>query len=71
MNAKMSMNILTKGERTMIPFTIRYDDDLHYKLKVIASYHKQSLNAFMLDCFNGIVSDWESEHGKIKFPEKE
>ena len=53
----------------MIPFTIRYDENLHYKLKVIASYHKQSLNAFMLESFNEIVRDWESEHGEIKFPE--
>lgn len=55
----------------MIPFTIRYEDELHYKLKVIASYHKQSLNAFMLDSFNEIVRNWEKEHGEIKFPERE
>ena len=69
MNAKLSTDILNKGDMKMIPFTIRYDDELHYKLKVIASYHRKSLNAFMLDCFNGIVQEWEREHGAIKFPE--
>lgn len=48
---------------------IRYDDLIHRKLKVIASYKGKSLNKLMNDMFNREVSDWEKEHGKIEFPE--
>ena len=54
----------------MTPFTIRYDDEIHQKLKVIAAYHKKSLNALMMDMFRQKVSDWEREHGAIEFPEQ-
>lgn len=48
----------------MTPFIIRFDDDIHQKMKVIAAYHKKSLNALMIDMFRQKVSDWEQEHGK-------
>lgn len=53
----------------MIPFTIRFDDILHRKLKVIAALHGDSLNKYMLKMFNREVSDWEKKHGEIEIPE--
>ena len=50
--------------------SIRYDDDIHRKLKVIAAYREKSLNTLIADMFRREVSDWEQEHGAIKFPEE-
>ena len=49
--------------------SIRYDDDVHRKLKVIAAYREKSLNSLIMDTLAREVSDWEREHGAIKFPE--
>ena len=54
----------------MIPFTIRYDDEFHRKLKVIAAYNEQSLNALLMDMSREKIASWEKEHGEIKFPKK-
>ena len=53
----------------MIPYTIRFDDMLHRKLKVIASLHGVSLNKYMLKMFAKEITDWEQTHGKIEIPE--
>ena len=50
--------------------TIRYDDTVHRKLKIIAAYKKKSLSKLMNDMFNREISDWEREHGEIKIPEE-
>ena len=50
--------------------SIRYDDDIHRKLKVIAAYREKSLNALIMDLFKREVTNWESEHGVIEFPEQ-
>ena len=49
--------------------SIRYDDEIHRKLKVIAAYREKSLNMLIADMFSREVSNWEREHGEIKFPE--
>lgn len=49
---------------------IRYDDDVHRKLKVIAAYKGKSLNTLMKDMFSREVTDWEQKHGVIEFPEQ-
>lgn len=48
---------------------IRYDENIHKKLRVIAAYKGKSLNKLMNDMFNREISDWEHEHGEIKLPE--
>ena len=50
----------------MVPFTVRYDESLHHKLKIIAAYKKQSLNALLLDISNQEVKAWERKHGGIE-----
>ena len=49
--------------------SIRYDDDIHRKLKVIAAYCEKSLNSLIQDMFNREVSEWEKKHGVIEFPQ--
>ena len=67
MFVKMSSNDC-KGVNDM-QLSIRYDDDVHRKLKVIAAYREKSLNSLIMDTLAREVSDWEREHGAIKFPE--
>ena len=52
----------------MPSLTIRYDDIVHRKLKVIAAYKDVSLNTLMLGLFDKCVKEWESEHGPIQLP---
>lgn len=54
----------------LIPFSVRFDENVHRKLKVIAAYHEKSLNTFMNDALEKVVQTWEKEHGEIKFPNK-
>ncbi len=49
--------------------TIRYDDTVHKKLRIIAAYQYMSLNALIMKTLAEKVSDWEREHGEIKIPE--
>ena len=49
--------------------SIKYNDIVHYKLKIIAAYKKKSLSRFMTDLFDTAIADWENEHGEIKIPE--
>ncbi len=54
----------------LIPFSIRFNEQLHKKLKVIAAYCECSLNTLINNIFEKTVNDWEKEHGEIKFPAK-
>lgn len=47
--------------------SIRYDERLHDKLKVIAAYKGKSVNKMIGDMLIREVSDWENEHGVIEF----
>lgn len=49
--------------------SIRYDDDIHRKLKVITAYKEKSLNALLQELFKREVASWECEHGAIEFPD--
>ena len=49
--------------------SIRYDDNIHRKLKVIAAYREKSLNSLIQDMFKREVTDWEKAHGAIEFPD--
>ncbi len=50
---------------------IRYDDDVHNKLKVIAAYKRVSLNALIRKMFDREIAEWESSHGVIEIPVNE
>ena len=53
----------------MIPYTIRFEDTTHRKLKVIASHYGASLNKYLLKIFDKEISEWEQTHGEIEIPE--
>ena len=53
----------------MIPYTIRLDEVLHRKLKVIAALHGDSLNKYLLKVFADKIEEWERTHGVIEIPQ--
>ena len=53
----------------MIPYTMRFDDMQHRKLKVIAALHGDSLSAYLQKMFNKEIRDWEKIHGEIQLPQ--
>lgn len=55
----------------MPSLTIRYDDETHRKLKIIAAYQGFSLNALMQKSFDDVIRSWEDEHGPLVLPEQE
>ncbi len=52
----------------MAALTIRYDDTVHHKLKIIAAYKGISLNKLMMSLFDDCITAWESEHGPLRLP---
>ena len=74
----MSMNFIflivkcqqIKNERCIkMRVGILCDDDIHGKMKIISAYKRKSLNTITVDFYKEVISDWEKEHGEIKFPE--
>ena len=60
-----------KGElKDLIPYTLRFDDIQHRKLKVIAALHGDSLSAYLVKIFDEKIAEWEREHGGIEIPKK-
>ncbi len=55
-------------KNTLVPFSIRLDEMLHKKLKIIAAYRERSLNTLFNNICEKTVNEWEKEHGEIKFP---
>lgn len=53
----------------MAALTIRYDDLVHRKLKVIAAYKGISLNALMMELFDSCITEWESRNGPVRLPD--
>lgn len=53
----------------MAALTIRYDDTVHRKLKVIAAYRGISLNALMMELFDSCITEWESQNGPVRLPD--
>jgi len=53
----------------MTSISIRYDDIVHRKLKIIAAYKDTSINSLMLSLFDRCIKEWESEHGPIQLPD--
>lgn len=54
----------------MIPYTLRFDDIQHRKLKVIAALHGDSLSAYLQKMFDKEITEWERTHGAIEIPNK-
>ena len=54
----------------MPSLTIRYDDHVHRKLKVIAAYQGMSLNALIMKTFDEVIQRWEGEHGAVLLPDE-
>jgi hypothetical protein len=57
------------GGYGMAALTIRYDDSVHRKLKVIAAYKGISLNALMMELFDSCITEWESQNGPVRLPD--
>jgi len=55
----------------MPSLTIRYDDETHRKMKVIAAYQGISLNALIMQSFEDVIRSWESKNGQIALPSQE
>ncbi len=49
--------------------SIRYDDSIHHRLKIIAAYKGISLNKLMNQTFINTITEWETKNGIIKIPE--
>ena len=49
----------------MPSLTIRYDDEMHRKLKIIAAYQDISLNALIQKSFDEVIRSWETAHGPL------
>ena len=50
----------------MPALTIRYEDEIHQKLKVIAAMRGISLNVLLQQLFTQEVERWEAKHGIVK-----
>jgi hypothetical protein len=46
--------------------TIRYDDEIHRKLKIIAATKGVSLNALFQGLLRREVDRWEAQHGLLR-----
>ncbi|MDO5116400.1 MAG: toxin-antitoxin system HicB family antitoxin [Synergistaceae bacterium] len=55
----------------MPSLTIRYDDETHRKMKVIAAYQGISLNTLIMRSFENVIAAWEAEHGTLVLPDQE
>ena len=55
----------------MPSLTIRYDDEMHRKLKIIAAYQDVSLNTLIQKSFDDVIRSWEATHGPLVLPEQE
>ena len=54
--------------KELIPYTMRFDDMQHMKLKVIAALHGDSLSAYLQKVFDKEIAEWEKTHGAIEIP---
>ena len=50
----------------MPALTLRFDDELHRKMKIIAATKGTSLNSLIQSLFQREVDRWEAQHGLLK-----
>jgi predicted HicB family RNase H-like nuclease len=55
----------------MPSLTIRYDDTIHHKLKIIAATRSMSLNALLQQLLVQEVNRWEEKYGTVKLVPEE
>jgi predicted transcriptional regulator len=67
---KMSI-VVMNGGIVMPSLTIRYDDVIHHKLKVIAATRGLSLNALLQQLLVQEVDRWEAKYGIVQIVAEE
>jgi predicted HicB family RNase H-like nuclease len=50
--------------------TVRLPEEIHTKLRVIAAYKNQSINAMLVAALQDVVAQWEQKHGTVVIPEE-
>lgn len=51
-----------------VQFSIRVEDELHAKLRVLAAFKDESLNAVVNEGLRLVVDRWEQQHGTLPLP---
>jgi predicted HicB family RNase H-like nuclease len=51
-----------------VQFSIRLEDDIHAKLRVLSAFQNKSLNAVVTDAMKAHLSQWEQRHGPLPLP---
>jgi predicted HicB family RNase H-like nuclease len=51
-----------------VQFSIRVDDDVHAKLRVLSAFQNKSLNAVVSDAMKTHLDQWEQKHGPLPLP---
>lgn len=51
-----------------IQFSIRLDDSIHAKLRVLAAFQNKSLNAVVAEAMKSHLDQWEQKHGPLPLP---
>lgn len=54
-----------------VQFSIRLDDDVHAKLRVLAAFQNKSLNAVVSEAMMSHIDQWEQKHGPLPLPPEE
>jgi predicted HicB family RNase H-like nuclease len=52
----------------MPALTVRYGDELHTKLRVLAAFRDVSLNALVVEAMEEKVAQWEAKYGPLPLP---
>lgn len=52
----------------VVQFSIRTQDEIHAKLRVLAAFQNKSLNAVVTDAMRSHIDQWEQKHGPLPLP---
>jgi predicted HicB family RNase H-like nuclease len=55
----------------MPALTVRYSDELHLKMRVLAAFLDTSLNSLIVEAIQEKVDRWEQKHGPLPMPPQE
>ena len=51
-----------------VQFSIRLEDDIHAKLRVLAAFQNKSLNSVVAEAMKAHLDHWERKHGPLPLP---
>jgi predicted HicB family RNase H-like nuclease len=51
-----------------IQFSIRLEDEIHAKLRVLSAFQNKSLNSVVTDAMKAHLDHWEQKHGPLPLP---